>query len=134
MEVTNEKLEEVRAFFAKDIYAKDTGLYIEEIDDHYAKVSLVLADNHKNAVGGIMGGVYFTMADFAMAVASNWQEAGTVSLDASISYLGVPKTGKLIAETELIKDGRSTCCYLIHMKDDAGNPVAEAKFTGFHKR
>ena len=134
MEVSNQTLEEVRTFFAKDLYAKQSDFYIEAIDDHYAKISCRLSDKHKNAVGGVMGGVYFTMADFTMAVASNWQEPGTVSLDASISFVGVPKSDTLVSESELVKDGRSTCCYLIHITDAEGHPVAEAKFTGFHKR
>jgi len=35
--------------------------------------SLTLEAKHKNALGAVMGGVYFTLADFAFAVASNWQ-------------------------------------------------------------
>ena len=126
-------IEKVREMFRKDRYATETGAVIDEIGDHYAKVSLTITEHHKNAVGGVMGGVYFTLADFAFAVASNWQKAGTVSINSDISFIGVPKSDKIIAETQLIKNGRSTCCYNVSVTDNIGTPVAMVKIIGFHK-
>ena len=65
--------EEIVRFFEKDRFAAETGAVIDEIDDRYARCSLTLEAKHKNALGAVMGGVYFTLADFAFAVASNWQ-------------------------------------------------------------
>lgn len=126
-------IEEIREFFSHDLYAYDTGAYIEEVGDKYAKISLTLTERHRNAVGGVMGGVYFTIADFAFAVASNWQTPGTVSLDSDISFIGVPSTDKIYAETELVKDGKSICTYIIKVNDGAGKPLAVVKTVGFHK-
>ena len=126
-------IEEIREFFSHDLYAYDTGAYIEEVGDKYAKISLILTERHRNAVGGVMGGVYFTIADFAFAVASNWQTPGTVSLDSDISFIGVPSTDKIYAETELVKDGKSICTYIIKVNDGAGKPLAVVKTVGFHK-
>ena len=123
----------IREFFSHDLYAYDTGCYIEEVADRYAKVSLVLTDRHRNAVGGVMGGVYFTLADFAFAVASNWQKADTVSLNSDISFIGVPKTEKIFAETELVKDGRTVCTYIVKVYDAENNALAAVKIVGFHK-
>ncbi len=128
-----ETLEKVREFFKNDRYATETGAVIDEIGDHYAKVSLTINDHHKNAMGGVMGGVYFTLADFAFAVASNWQEPGGVGLNNSVSFIGVPKTERLIAEATLIKDGRSTCSYHVTVSDENGSPVAIVQCLGFHK-
>ena len=127
-------IDKVREMFRNDRYATESGAVIDEIDDHYAKVSLTITEHHKNAVGGVMGGVYFTLADFAFAVASNWQNAGTVSINSDISFIGVPKSDRIIAETQLVKNGRSTCCYNVSVTDDLGNPVAMVKIIGFHKR
>lgn len=131
--VSQEELERVSELFKNDRFATEAGAVIDEIGDHYAKVSLTLNEHHKNAAGGVMGGVYFTLADFAFAVAANWQSIGTVSINTDISFVGVPKTGRIIAETALIKDGRSTCCYNVDVHDDAGNPVAAVKILGFKK-
>ncbi len=128
-----EELERVREMFRNDRYATETGAVIDAIGDHYAKVSLIVNEHHKNAVGGVMGGVYFTLADFAFAVASNWQKAGTVSITSDISFIGIPKSDRIIAETQLIKNGRSTCCYNVSVTDDIGTPVAAVKIVGFHK-
>lgn len=126
-------INEIREFFNKDLYAFDTGAYIEEVGDHYAKVSLVLNDRHKNAVGGVMGGVYFTLADFAFAVATNWQKPGTVGINCDISFVGTPKTEKIYAETELIKDGRTVCNYVIKVYDGNNAPLAVVNAMGYHK-
>ena len=67
----NETLERVRETFRGDRFATEMGAVIDELGDNYSKCSLVLNEHHRNAVGGIMGGVYFTLADFAFAVASN---------------------------------------------------------------
>ena len=131
--VSQEELERVRDLFKNDRFATEAGAVIDEIGDHYAKVSLTLNEHHKNAAGGVMGGVYFTLADFAFAVAANWQSIGTVSINTDISFIGVPKTDHITAETMLIKEGRSTCCYNVDVRDDAGNPVAAVKILGFKK-
>ena len=127
-------LEQVREFFSGDRYATENGMVIDEIGDHYAKCSVELTSRHYNAMGGVMGGVHYTLADFAFAVASNWQEPGTVGLSNTISYVGAVKGKKLIAEAKLVKNGRSTCCYNVEIRDDLGNIAAAVQCVGFHKR
>ncbi len=133
MENYNEKLEEVREIFKGDKFATENGMVIDEIGDHYAKCSVQLTDIHRNAMGGVMGGVHFTLADFAFAVASNWQHMGTVALSTDIAFIGAVKGDSLTAVAELIKDGRSVNCYHITVKDNLGNIVADVKTVGFHK-
>ena len=129
----NETLESVRETFRGDRFATEMGAVIDELGDHYSKCSLVLNEHHRNAVGGIMGGVYFTLADFAFAVASNWQQAGVVGLNCDASFIGVPKTERIVAEARLIKDGRTICCYNVDIRDELGNPVAAVQCVGFRK-
>lgn len=133
MENYNEKLAEVRELFKGDKFATENGMVIDEIGDHYAKCSVKLTDIHRNAMGGVMGGVHFTLADFAFAVASNWQHMGTVALSTDIAFIGAVKGDSLTAVAELIKDGRSVNCYHITVKDNLGNIVADVKTVGFHK-
>lgn len=126
-------LEEVRQLFAQDKFATENGAIIEEIGDHYAKCSLTIEPRHKNALGAVMGGVYFTLADFAFAVASNWQEPGTVSLSSNIAFLGAAKGQKLIAEAKCVKNGRATCYYQIEVRDEGGRLTAAVTATGYRK-
>ena len=104
------KLEKAREFFSKDKYATEaTGIVIEEVSERYAKCSLKLSDIHKNAVGHVMGGVMFTLADFVFAVATNFEQGITVSVVAQISNLSSPKGDTLYGESKLIKDGKRNC-------------------------
>ncbi len=124
-------LEEIRAFFEHDRFATENGMVIDEVAEHYAKCSLVISNRHKNAVGGVMGGVYFTLADFCYAVATNHLEPRWVSLNSTISFLGRPKGERLIATAKCIKNGRSTNCYTISVTDELNNLVATVSITGF---
>ncbi len=125
-------LEEIREIFARDRFATENGMSIDDASEHYAKCSLTISDRHKNAMGGVMGGVHFTLADFAFAVASNQNGESTVALNTDISYIGAVKGSRLIAEAKLIKNGRSACFYLVNVTDDLGNLVAVVKCSGFH--
>lgn len=133
MENYDEKLAEVREIFKGDKFATENGMVIDEIGDHYARCSVEIGDIHRNAMGGVMGGVHFTLADFAFAVAANWQHMGTVALSTDIAFIGGVKGTKLTAEAALVKDGRSVACYRITVTDDLGNIVADVKTVGFHK-
>ena len=123
--------EETVKLFQNDRFATDNGAVIEEVDDHYAKCSLTVEDRHRNAMGAVMGGVYFTLADFALAVASNWQEMGSVSLNSEITYLTAAKGEKLTAEAVCVKKGRTTSYYRIDVKDSSGNLTAAVTATTF---
>ena len=127
-------LEEVRTLYEGDRFATENGAVIDEFGDHSATCSLVIKDSHRNAMGAVMGGTYFMLADFAFAVAANWEKFGCVSLHADISFLGVAKGEKLIAKAVCVKDGRTTACYRVDMTDDIGNLTATVTITGCHIR
>ena len=117
--------------FMKDRFATDNGAVIEEVDDHYAKCSLRIEDRHRNAMGAVIGGVYFTLADFALAVASNWQKMENVSLNSEITYLTAAKGERLTAEAVCVKSGRTTGYYRIDVRDDLGNLTAAVTATTY---
>ena len=125
-------LEEVRRIFEGDRFATENGAVIEEIADHSATCSLTITDSHRNAMGAVMGGTYFMLADFAFAVAANWERMGCVSLHSDISFLGTAKGKKLIAKAVCVKDGKTTACYRVDITDDLGNLTATATVTGYH--
>ena len=130
--ITGEKLEELRTFFAQDRFATENGAVIEEAGERYAKCSVMLSDRHKNARGGIMGGVHFMLADFTFAVATNCMGQSVVSLSSNITYTGKVKGNKLIGTAHCSKDGRSTNFYEVTIEDELGNQAAVVTITGFH--
>lgn len=124
-------LEEIREFFRNDRYATESGAVIEEAAPGYSKCSIVLNEMHRNAVGGVMGAVYYTLADFAFAVATNAEVPGTVSLDANMSFLRSCRGSKLICEAKCIRDGKSTCYYEMPITDEDGNLLTMVHITGY---
>ncbi len=125
-------LEDVRKIFEGDRFATENGAIIEEIGDHSAICSLNITDSHRNAMGAVMGGTYFMLADFAFAVAANWEKMGCVSLHSDISFLGAAKGEKLIAKAACIKKGKSTACYRIDITDNFENLAATVTTTGYY--
>lgn len=124
-------LNEVREFFAKDRFATDNGAVIEQVGENSATVSMEIKEHHRNAVGIVMGGAIFTLADFAFAVASNHEDPGTVSLSANITFLKASKGNKLIAKAECVRNGRTTCYYRVTVTDDTGTLIAEVTTSGY---
>lgn len=123
-------LDEVREFFKNDRFAMENGAVVEEIGDHWASCSLTITDSHRNAMGAVMGGVYFMLADFAFAVAANHETVGCVSLHSDISFLSPAKGQKLTAKAVCVKDGKTTACYKIDVTDDFGKTVATVSVIG----
>ena len=127
-------LEEVRARFTDDRFATENGAVIEEIKEGYARCTLNITPRHLNAAGAVMGGAIFTLADFAFAVAANWNQPRIhVSLTSQITYLGAARGQKLIAEARIAKEGRSTCYCLVDVTDELGHAVAQLTESGFVK-
>ena len=126
-------IEEIRDFFKNDRFALENGMVIDEVGDNYAKCSLKLEERHQNALGCVMGGAIFTLADFAFGVAANNKGFGTVSISSSIAFLGAVKGERLIAEAKCVKNGRTTCYYTVSVTDELGTRVAEVTVTGFNK-
>ena len=125
--------EEVKAFFQNDVYATGTtGIVIEEARPGYAKVTLRVDARHMNAGGRVMGAVYYTMADFAFAVANNYdmEDGMTVTLSSAISFMGAAKGSTLIAEARVIKSGRSTSFYTVDVTDELGTQIAVVSSNG----
>ena len=109
------------------------GAEILEAEPGRARCALTLVPGHRNAAGGVMGGVIFTLADFAFAVAANCQRMETVSLTSQITYLNRAKGERLFASAACVKMGKNTCYYTIDVTDDLGNQVAQVTTTGFRR-
>jgi acyl-CoA thioesterase len=127
-------IEKAREFFKADIYAVETtGIEILEVKPNYAKCRLNITPKHLNAANSVMGGAIFTLADFTFAIAANTGGVNTQSLTAQIAYLTVAKGKTLFAEANCVKDGKSTCYYIVDVTDELGTKVASVSATGFRK-
>ena len=125
-------LKEAKEYFGNDAYAvRQTGIEILSARAGYAKCALKTDGRHINSMGNIMGGVFFTLADFTFAIAANFSAPTTLTQTAQIVYFAMPKGDMLYAEAEMVRTGRSTCFYKVRISDGTGADLAFVTVTGF---
>ena len=130
MVLENASLKEIQEFFSHDNFAsKACGAQIISAQRGHAICELTLDSVHRNAMGGVMGGAIFTLADFALAIACNVGEPPTVLVSANIDYLSAARGKRLIAECKAEKSGRSLGFYTIEIHDEEGVLVARMSAT-----
>lgn len=76
-----------------DHFASGIGCTLEEIKEGYARASLVVQESHLNAGGVCQGGVYFTLADIALAAVMNSHGKLSFGIENNIVFLSSAKVG-----------------------------------------
>jgi acyl-CoA thioesterase len=125
-------LERARTIFAADRFATEAaGIFLTEATPGRAVCAVEIAPRHLNAHGAVMGGVLFTLADYAFAVAANLDQPPTVSLSAQIAFVAAPRGTRLTAEAVCVKQGRHAGFYEVTVADDGGKVVARISIQGY---
>lgn len=126
-------LNEAREFFNHDIYAtKTTGIELLDCSEGFAKCQLPIGPALMNAVGTVMGGAIYTLADFCFAAATNAPDHLTVTTTSEISYFTTPHGSVLFGECRVVKDGKRTCFAETTITDDTGAMIARVTACGLH--
>ena len=126
--------EELWSFFQNDRFAVDVvGITVDEVTEERTVCRLKIDGRHRNADGVVMGGVSFTLGDFAFALFANRMGISVVTLSATVNYLGTAKGDELIATVTPIKEGRSVVSAEVTVTDEFDNPVAHMVANGFRK-
>ncbi len=132
---TQPALDQVRAYFSRDHFAAAAGCVIDDATPGHAVVRMPLRDDlHRNAQGSVMGGAIFTLADFALAVASNVGQAPTVSVSNQIEFLSAARGTRLVATCEADRSGRALGFYTTDVYDELGTHVARMTATCFRRQ
>lgn len=114
-----------RYFLADRFATEQCGIEIEEAEPGHAVCSFTADSRHLNAMGAVMGGAVFTLADFACAVASNIGQQSSVTVSSSIEYVaGAGGGDKLTATCKADKSGRRLGFYTTRVCDETGRLVA----------
>lgn len=125
-------MDEIREFFKADRFATDCmGACLESYDFETgeAVASLAVQDRHLNGHGKVMGGVYFTLADFALACCCNVNQEPTSSISSSINIMRPCQGSILIAIASPDRTGRRLSFYTIDVFDDLNNHCARMTAT-----
>lgn len=97
----NSNLDLIQQKLENDPYSAFLGIKLEKVEDGYARVSMVLRENFLNFSGYIHGGLIFSLADQAFAVASNSGGVTSLALQMNINYVRPPSVEDiLIAEAK----------------------------------
>lgn len=124
-------IEQANEFFKQDIYATQTcGIKITKVGE-CSECRMNIEPKHLNALNAVMGGAIFTLADFTMAVALNFNSTPSVTTSATINFLTAAKGSCLIAKATPIRKGRVLSYYQVDVHDDLGTHVAALTMNGF---
>lgn len=126
------ELKELQESFKNDRFATNAGCVIIEADNDKVICEMPISPNILNALGGVMGGAIFTLADFAFAVASNLNGIPSVAIESNIRFYSTTKGTKLIATCTTDKDGRNFGHYTVEIKDDLGKDIAGFTAIAYH--
>lgn len=133
-EVDAARLEAVRAYYANDLFAvKVSGLSIVEAQPGRSVVACDVQPFHCNAKGGVMGGVFYTMGDFASSIADWSPDEINYTVDSSMQFLSSVKGTRLIATANAERRGRGVGFYHVEIVDDLGTKVAVGAYTYMHR-
>ncbi|WP_202320564.1 hydroxyphenylacetyl-CoA thioesterase PaaI [Archaeoglobus neptunius] len=108
------------------------GAELVKVSEGHAKVEMEVKEEHLNAADVCHGGVIFTLADLAFAVASNSHGKISLALEVSITYMKTASAGeRIFAEAKEVNSGRRTATYLIEVRNSKNELLALAKGTVF---
>jgi acyl-CoA thioesterase len=120
-------------FVDRDAFARLLGIRLVAASPGYAKTALDITDDLKNGAGIAHGGAIFSLADLALAVASNSHGRLALAVASSITFVR-PGTGKtLFAEAREVSLGGKMATYTITITNDDGVAVAACQGTVYRK-
>jgi acyl-CoA thioesterase len=94
-----------------------------------------VGDRHLNGLGVVQGGAIFTLADIALAAASNAHGTAAVSINANISYFKAVTGGTLVAEATEESLNHKLATYSVRVTaGDGGELIALFQGTVYRKK
>ncbi len=120
----------IDSMMEKDAFSRWMGIEILESEPGYVKLSMEIRQEMCNGFGICHGGITFSLADSALAFASNSRGSVSVALENNINYTKKVEVGDtLIAETEEIQNGRTIGVYKIKVVNQNDDLVADFRGT-----
>ncbi|MGB3732438.1 hydroxyphenylacetyl-CoA thioesterase PaaI [Microbacterium sp.] len=118
----------MRAMMRRDAASTMLGMVVEVDEPGRAVVSMPVREDMLNGFAITHGGLVFTLADTAFAIACNEDERVTVAGGADINFLKSTTAGQTLTATAVRRTitGRSGL-YDITVTDETGDVVAEVR-------
>ncbi len=120
----------VNKMFDKDAFSQWLGIEIIEVKDGYCELKMTVRKEMLNGFQIAHGGIAYSLADSALAFASNSHGRKSLSVETSISHtVSVKKDDVLIAMTEELSLSDNIGVYLISITNQKNQEVAHFKGT-----
>lgn len=116
----------VQTMMAKDLFSQWLGIKVLEINGGSCRLSMRVRKEMLNGFSIAHGGITYSLADSALAFASNSQGRQSLSIETSIAHIVSVKEGEeLFAEARATSDTNKLGYYDVRVwTDDQQNPVA----------
>jgi acyl-CoA thioesterase len=112
--------------WAADTASHRLGIELEELGDDRARVRMVVADWMSNGHGICHGGLVFTLADTAFALACNSGDDAAVAAACDVVFVAPARSGDvLVAEAEARTRFGRRGIYDVTVRRDDGTVIAE---------
>jgi len=127
-------IDALKRCFKNDRFAERAGVELLSVSPGRAAAKLTLHPHHLNAVNTVQGGAIFTLADFAFAVAANSHGTVAVAINVNITFMRAATTGVLWAEAREVSKNFKIGSYIVEVKDDHGDLVAQFQGLAYRKK
>lgn len=122
----------VQKMYNNDPFSRWLGIEVVHIKPGYAKLEMQVRQEMVNGFNVTHGGIAFSLADSALAFASNSYGRVALALENNISFMKKVMPGeKLTAETEELSIGRRIAVYNISISNQKDEQVALFRGTVF---
>ncbi|MDZ7681580.1 MAG: hydroxyphenylacetyl-CoA thioesterase PaaI [Fodinibius sp.] len=122
----------VQKMYDNDAFSQWLGIDVIDIKPGYAKLQMTIRDEMVNGFNVSHGGIAFSLADSALAFASNSYGRVAVAMENNISFMKKVMTGDtLTAKTEELSIGRRIGVYNISVTNQDDKQVALFRGTVF---
>lgn len=119
----------VAGLLEADPYARSIGVELVDVTADAITVGLEVSDAHTNFLGVGHGGMVFSLADCAFAVASNYAGDRAVAIDTHLVLTSATRPGdRLEAVVEEVSRGKTLGTYRVDVTREDGRMVG--LFTG----
>lgn len=124
----------VDAMMAKDRFSQWLGIELLDGKEGFCRLKMIVREEMCNGFEIAHGGITFSLADSALAFASNSHGKQALSIETSISHIKSLKAGDIISAsaTEKSKSNRIGI-YEVKIENEKGELVALFKGTVFRK-
>lgn len=117
-----------------DRFAKHLNAQIVEVKKGYAKVKLVVQGKFVNGAGLAHGGVIFSLADYAFALAANADGSMGLGINADIHFIKSARSGEeIFAEVKEVSRSRRLGTYHGCVTNEKGEVLAQFQSMSYFK-